>query len=565
METKFPLKCMYVAISAALLAATSGHAAEIQVDNPDWALRWDNTVKYSNIYRLQDPKSAYLAPNTVALGNGTVGGSGFTGAGDGNRNFDKGFASHRFDVLTEFDAVYKKNIGVRVSADGWYDPVYHRDNDNDTGISHNVTTPVDEFSDGVRRTMGGNTRLLDAYGFIKGQLGSMPYRVNLGQHTTIYGESLLGGSNAIAAANGPVDIIKAATVPGAKVKEFLLPTPQISANLSPTRNLKLGAYYQFKWRESNFFAPGSFLSPNDIFGKNAQALFSAPTGVAVRDHDIDARDSGQWGAQVKYRPESIDVEFGAYAVNWHDKVASAIYFDPVTNGGFAPQFGAFGGSFKRVFHEDIRAYGVSASGVIGKHSVSLEASYRDNQPIVGGNGFFQAVPANTFTGQFDNKNNPAYAVGNTFHTTLVAINTIQPNFLMDGGSYVFQWDYHKLVDVDKNPNARDRAMDSHANQFTFIFQPEYYNVIDGVDIQLPIVLGYSVGNSPIYAGWVDGGGTLDVGVKGTYRTVWEFGLNYRNYFGRQGQSIGSAPLGDGSQNQTLSDRDFLSFSISRTF
>jgi len=557
MKNKFPLK--YI-ISASLLAAASSHAAEIDIGNPEWKVRWDNTIKYSNLYRLQDPNQTYLG---LGVGPGVGQGTGFTGAGDGNRNFDKGFASHRFDVLTEFDAIYKNKMGVRLSADGWYDPVYHRSNDNDTGFTHNVSAPANEFTDGTRRRMGEYTRLLDAYGFFKGEIGSMPFRVNVGQHTTIYGESLLGGNNAIAAANGPVDIIKAATVPGAKVKEFLLPVPQLSFSLQPTEKLKVGAYYQTTWRESQFFAPGSFLSPNDVFGRDAEALFSGTNGGWVpRVSDIDARDSGQWGTEIKYRPDSVDVELGLYAVNWHDKVASALYFDPTANGGFNPPAQS-GGNYRRVFAEDIRAYGVSASGVIAKHSISLESSYRSNMPIVGGAGFFQAVLP--FAPR-DNNNNPAYAVGNSFHTTLVAINTIQPNFLMDGGSYVVQWDYHKLVDVDKNPNARDRGMDSHANQVTFILQPEYYNVIDGVDIQLPIVLGYTIGKSPLYAGWVDGGGTLDVGIKGTYRTVWEFGLNYRNFYGPEGQSLGSGPnLGNGRQDQTLSDRDFLSFTLSRTF
>lgn len=550
MQNNFPLKCL--TISVTLLAATLSNAAEIELDNPDWKVRWDNGIKYSNLYRLQDPNASYLGPGSGPnAGVGTIG----TGAGDGNRNFDQGFASHRFDVLSEFDAVFKNKMGVRLSVDGWFDPVYFNRNDNNTGVTHNVSVPANEFSDGVQETMGRNLRLLDMYAFFKGDIGSMPFRVNVGQHTTIYGESLLGGNNAIAAANGPVDIIKAATVPGAKVKEFLLPVPQLSFSLQPTEKLKVGAYYQTSWRESQFFAPGSFLSPNDTFGKNAQALLSTPGGgLFGRGSDIDARDSGQWGTEIKYRPESVDVELGLYAVNWHDKVATALYFDPAA------------GNYSRVFHEDIRAYGVSASGVVAKHSFSIESSYRDNMPIVGGAGFFNIVPGNTFTRTFNNDNNTAYAVGKTFHTTMVAINTIQPNFLMDGGSYVVQWDYHKLIHVDENPNARDRGMDSHANQVTFIFQPEYYNVFDGVDIQLPMVLGYTSGKSPIYAGWVDGGGTLDLGIKGTYRTVWEFGLNYRNYYGPEGQSIGSGPLlGNGRQDQTLSDRDFLSFTFSRTF
>jgi Protein of unknown function (DUF1302) len=386
MQNKFLLKRM--AISAAMLAAASSQAAELDIGNPEWKVRWDNTIKYSNLYRLQDAKSSYLGPG---VGPGVGVGSGFTGAGDGNRNFDKGFASHRFDVLSEFDAVYQDKMGVRLSADGWYDTEYSGKNDNDTGFTHNVSVPANEFSDGVQETMGKNLRLLDMYAFFKGSIGSMPFRVNVGQHATIYGESLLGGNNAIAAANGPVDIVKAATVPGAKVKEFLLPVPQVSFSLQPTEKLKVGAYYQTSWKESQFFAPGSFLSPNDTFGKNAQALFSGPFGGWVpKISDIDARDSGQWGAEVKYRPEAVNVEFGAYAVNWHDKVATSLYFDPTANGGFNP-VALTGGNYRRVFAEDIRAYGLSASGVIAKHSVSIESSYRDNQPIVGGAGFFQAV------------------------------------------------------------------------------------------------------------------------------------------------------------------------------
>ncbi len=38
----------------ALLAAPAAQAIEIDTGNPDWTLRWDNTVKYSLMQRLKD-------------------------------------------------------------------------------------------------------------------------------------------------------------------------------------------------------------------------------------------------------------------------------------------------------------------------------------------------------------------------------------------------------------------------------------------------------------------------------------------------------------------------------
>ncbi len=38
---------------------------------------------------------------------------------DGDRNFDRGRVFTRLDLLTEFDVIWKRQIGFRVSAAGW--------------------------------------------------------------------------------------------------------------------------------------------------------------------------------------------------------------------------------------------------------------------------------------------------------------------------------------------------------------------------------------------------------------------------------------------------------------
>jgi hypothetical protein len=65
----------------AVIAATAGTRAAQAVElrlTPTFALRWDNTLKYSGAVRLREQSSALLA---------NINGD------DGNRNFDPGFIS----------------------------------------------------------------------------------------------------------------------------------------------------------------------------------------------------------------------------------------------------------------------------------------------------------------------------------------------------------------------------------------------------------------------------------------------------------------------------------------
>ena len=82
-------------------------AFEIDTGNPDLVMRWDNTFRYNLGMRAQeqDPRDP-----------------GHANADDGDRNFSNGsIVTNRLDVLSEFDVVWQRNYGVRVSAAGWYD------------------------------------------------------------------------------------------------------------------------------------------------------------------------------------------------------------------------------------------------------------------------------------------------------------------------------------------------------------------------------------------------------------------------------------------------------------
>jgi hypothetical protein len=534
---------------AAAMACGPVQAFEFDTGDPSLSVRWDNTVKYSTIYRLHDPDATQLADFTGG-GHGSPG-------GDGDRNFKKGIASNRLDLLSEFDVVKDNKYGGRISGAAWYDSVYEGKNDN-TSWTHNVSVPADRFTAGTKKSVGSDVNLMDAFVFAKGEVGNMPASVHVGRHAVIYGETLMDGSNGIAAAQGPVDIVKAATVPGAQVKEFLLPTNQISGTLQPTSQISLGAYYQFKWEKSRFFAAGSFLSPNDFVGDGGEAFLNTPGGgVFGRTPDMSPRKGGQWGAQTHYRPDSLDVDFGLYAANYHDKAPSAAYFNIGPTGPT---------SYTLVYQEDIRTYGASASTVLGSDNVSIEASVRDNMPITAGAhpgvsdyGYVIAAPLGL---GFNNADKPAYAVGKTAHMTLVDIHIFQPNFLLkDGGSVATQYDWHEVRSVTRNPSAVDPTTTKSASKITIAFSADYFQVTDGLDLSFPIVYSRSLsGRSPLYVGWVENGGSVDVGVNFKYRTAWKGGVDYHHFFGNHGVNIGN-----GNFDQTFWDRDYMSFNISTTF
>ena len=100
-----------LAVAAALALLSSGaQAFEFDTGNPDLSIRWDNTVRFNLAARVEgrDPK----------IGNSAI-------ADEGTYSFDKGdMVAKRLDLLSEFDVVYKKRYGARVSGTGWYDAAY---------------------------------------------------------------------------------------------------------------------------------------------------------------------------------------------------------------------------------------------------------------------------------------------------------------------------------------------------------------------------------------------------------------------------------------------------------
>lgn len=520
-----------IAAMAGLGGAAPAMAFEIESGNPDVKMRWDNTVKYSNAWRLED-RSRTLTSDI--------------NQDDGNRNFGRGLISNRIDLLSEFDFSYKGSYGLRLSGAGWYDTVYQRSNDNNSPATINqLSRPSDEFVDATRDLHGGRAEWLDAFVYANGERGN----VRLGRHSILYGETLFFGANGIAAAQSPTDIVKLLSVPNSQFKEIILPVNQVSGQIQLTDTVSLGAYYQFEFRKNRIPGVGSYFSGADVLGSGTERFLFAP-GVGVpRVEDGNAPDSGQGGVQLRWRPEGTDIEFGFYAVRYHDKNFQ-VYLRPVA------------GELQMVYPEDVRAYGVSFSTEIADFNLAGEFSVRRNTPLVSG-----PVVDMSPTGVADNDSNALYAIGNSAHANLSAIFFLNRSKFWDNASLVGEIAWNRRTSITKNAAELDPNTSRDAWGLRFVFEPQWFQAAPGLDLSMPIGLGYNPkGNSSVvqlFNGGVEHGGDLSIGVKGVYQQVWRGGINYTHYIGRAGNALGTdANL---TFRQNYADRDFISVSLQRTF
>ncbi|MFJ1255408.1 DUF1302 domain-containing protein, partial [Cupriavidus sp. CuC1] len=220
--------CAAVLLLIGATAASRVGAFEMDLA-PDAKLRWDNTFKYSAAVRVKEASPALT-------GNANY--------DDGDRNFSRGLISNRLDWLSEFDLTYR-NFGARVSGAAWYDSIYNRHNDNDSPSTVNSTSvPFNHFTDATQTLHGQKAELLDAFVFGKFDVGETRSSLRLGRHAFLYGESLFFGNNGIAAAQAPIDAIKALSVPNTQFKELLRPVNQVSGQIQLPRGFSVGGYYQ---------------------------------------------------------------------------------------------------------------------------------------------------------------------------------------------------------------------------------------------------------------------------------------------------------------------------------
>jgi hypothetical protein len=570
-------------LAAGLLIGTcaAARAAAFDTGVPELNFRWDNTVKYSTAYRLKDPDPALVRDLNFD---------------DGDRNFKKGIISNRLDILSEADLTWR-DLGARVSAAGWYDSVYNHSNDNNSAGSFgpgtstvNSTGPYNQFLPSTRTLHGRKTDWLDAFVFGRFDINGMRASLRLGKFAQVWGESVFFGANAIGGAMTPVDIVKLVSVPNTQFKETILQIPQVAGQLQITSDVSVGAYYQFRYRPSRYPGVGSYFSGSDTTVYGGQFTYLGPFATVPTQSDLLPKNGGQGGVQLRFSANETD--YGLYAIRFHDKGFQIVPTLGVGPGGVAPS------SFRAEFHQGITAFGGSFSRTFGDANVAGEASIRNNMDLASTHGADTRALAIAggappqFAPVFDNSSNPAYAVGKTAHINLSTLWQVPRSPLWTEATFVGEVAWNRVLSCQKNcgiysyalyqanPQAPNGTIDPNSTRDAVnlrgVFAPAYRQVIPGVDLSVPIGLGYAPRGSRSRAlgagaSIADGGGDISLGVSGTYLDVWRFSLSATHYFGPANTFL-AAPAGSApgtpssfSYGQTLRDRDFIAFSLARTF
>lgn len=509
------------ALVGAIALASSGTASAVEFEYGDLKGTWDNTVKYSLGSRISNPSDTNLKN---------------VNADDPEHNFDKGsLMMNRFDWLTELNARYQ-NYGFSLSAAAWYDDVYNRHNDNDSpGTFNPFSVSNDEFTDQTQKWAGNKVELMNA--FVSGQWSpfDIPVSVRLGQHTLLWGESLFFTDNGIAAAMAPVDAYKALSVPNSKAQELFLPTKQVSASAMFEGGWTLEGFYQFQWEKTRIPPAGSFLSSVDILDEGGERIIAGPGAFFYRGSD-DEPDAPQFGVSLRWRPESLNLDLGLYAIQYDEKTP-IVAITP--SGGFDPTNGSIG-TYSLRYQERAKLYGMSANTTIGQLNIGGEVSYRQDVSLRASSDVL----------------NPD-VVGDTVHAQINAIYVGNAGALWDGYNLAGELAGHHLVKTTKNKDQRDDQLNDTAYGMRGVATFSYYQVSPGLDIDVPIGLGYNFkGDSPVSAAFnnygADKGGDVNIGVVGTYQQDWKLGLTVKHFFGSEDDNY-------------YSGRDFVMASLTHTF
>lgn len=543
-----------LAFAISILAITAGvsdaRAFEFDTGNPDLRARWDNTLKYSAAWRTKD-QSDKLTEGQTALNQD-----------DGDRNFDKGLISNRLDLLSELDITYG-DVGARLSGAAWYDDVYNRGTDNDDpSRANSYSVDYDEFTDDTRTLHGRKGELLDAFLFGKTDIGDMQASGRVGQYAMQWGESLFYGMNGIAGGMAPIDVVKGLSVPNTQFKELIRPVQQISGQLQITPDVSVAAYYQFEWEANRLPAAGSYFSTSDTFGDGNERMFiGAPLFPGAQPlafyhgNDKEAKDSGQGGLQVRWRTDTVD--WGVYAIRFHDK-------NPQLN--VRPDFANLNplsgkaGEYYWVYPEGIESLGASFSTTLGNFNVAGELSTRWNQPLASTSQHALA-PGEAI----NNDDDPVYATGRTLHANLSWLSSLEPNFIAPEANFLGEIAWNRVMSVSKNHDALDPNADRDATSLRLVYEPMYRQFLPGLDLSVPIGASYTNGASEaLGTGFgADHGGDINIGLKGNYLNTWNLGLTYTHYYGPENTFLDAD--NHYTFEQSLKDRDFIAFTVSRTF
>ena len=597
------------------LALAAGSAQALDLSTDKVSIQLDTTVSYSMGMRLNDPDEDLIGKaNLYDFENADIPlialpieqqlllpGRFSVNSDDGNLNFDQyDLIFNQARITSELDISYK-NYGAFVRGNYFYDFTLNN---------------KDRISDDAKDLVGERGRLLDAYVWGNFDIGERQLSMRVGRQVVSWGEStfLPGGINVI----NPVDVSAIRTA-GAELRDAFIPLGMVWGSLDLTQNLSVEALYMYEWDRVEPEPAGSFFSTNDFAtdgGLYAMLSFGLlpddpidsagcgidptpqtcfPDGALPRGPDERPSDTGQYGVAFRYfAPWLNDTEFGIYYLRYHSRL-------PLLNGRAVTSSDPSTGLVTVVYPEDIDSFALSFNTtVFDTWAWQGEISYRPNLPLqiddvellFAGLSPLNAaipVPALRFNSQlgdfapgeeiigFTRRDvsqaqmtfTKLYGPGTFFRANQVAI------VAEIGATHVWDMPSNDVLRLEgpgtdtsgkvgnqldggdlRNPiTTEDGFATAFSWGYRLVVAPTYNSVLGSPwNVTPRLAFNHDVsGTSPGPGGnFVEGRKSVTLGLGFDYLANFRINLGYTNFFG-------------GGINNLVSDRDFVSASVSYSF
>jgi hypothetical protein len=354
----------HVTLAAAMCCAAQAQAFTFETDEVRG--NFDTTVTVGTGVRTSDPSCARVGDPSYC-GDANV--AGWANGDDGNLNYRKGDAFTRYvkanhELLLKFRDDWK--VMGRFS---WLQDFAAQD------------TARTDLSAAARAEIVHDVRLLDLWVSKDLDLGEQRARVRLGNQAINWGESLFlpGGINATNALD-----FQRLSQPGTQLKEATLPAPMLSVASGLGDGFNLEGYLQFAWNRSKFAPVGGYWSVSDNYDKGRAPIYAGPdpsaatalglgasTTLGLLKDDKPQNKPGQFGLALRYQPEGSVVNYGLYALNYHDKTPNLRSL--IGSSGLP--------DYQWTFKENRQLYGASVNFPVGNWAVGSELSYRPRDAI----------------------------------------------------------------------------------------------------------------------------------------------------------------------------------------
>ena len=574
-----------IALASAALLGSSGAVYAFPIDAPpEWKINFDNTVLYNLGSRARDVDSR--------IGNNPV-------FAESDYRFSKrgDIVTNRVSLLSEFDAVYDRRYGMRLSASGWKDFAYDdtpRTNpgyfiDPNPGIPPGLRYASNynngEYSSYTKRYHVQGAELLDAFAFANFDLGGRPATVKLGKLTQFWGNALFFSGAGISYSQSASDLIKQATAPGTQAKELAMPRGQLNFSTQISDELQVGAQYFLQWQADRMPSGGTYLGVVDFLFEGPDRfglmdMVGAPP--VLRQHSATPNDrNGNFGLQAKWSPEWVGGSMGFYYRQFDETQP----WNPIFGFGVGPS-GPYLTGYRLSYPTKVKMAAVSLDKQIAGASVGLELSYRKNTGLNTNGQVFSPTDPDMSQG----------ARGDTLNMVANVLSILDRTPLYNTGTALAEIAVvHKVRVTDQAARYQgvgepgcatgtDRYAGCSTDTAVLIgglFEPQWLQVAPGWDLSTPLFGMYGLwGNAasnamPLKQGDI----TYSIGVKGVLQQRYNFALAYNGYHGHtSGMTNAGASQGvpngvpgfaqyyaTGNNMYQFNDRNWLSFTFSAAF